>query len=282
MSTGLGLFVPADKGTMTGEGVDPVYPDPPRKPSRHGEVLYNAAGDPVAVVCGSFASNGDEPWNIFGNKVWLAVATAQFRVRGKLTGYDQVYLRQVNPVDVTSWQLAPDNTSADTTDPDGSPGRFVSSLTTEAHMDATLAQDANQDSKRKTDILVVDNSPMFGAEEPENARYCRSLVPIVDGTPTKMDLPRISALLRIYQARDLIDAIDPTAAVYSSNRLQQSTWGKFTGSMSNTSNMGSFVSSSSFLNYAGPAWDVTSAGYLAYAGRIDRTSVVPVLEIPAE
>ena len=104
--------------------------------SYHGTIINDTSGQPAAVVTGSYASGGALPWNIRGRRVWIAVALASKR------GVDQTWnLSQgdANYVDIATienptnnWQLAATNTSADGT------GRYVSSLSTEAHMDASL------------------------------------------------------------------------------------------------------------------------------------------------
>ena len=232
-------------------------------PSRHGEILKDTAGQPAAVVVGSLASNGELPWNIRGRRVWIAVALASKR------GVDQSWnlsSGDTNYVDIAtienptnSWQLAANNTSADGT------GQYVSSLSTESHMDASFAfSSAVKNSKELTSAILAYNANYMAA------KFCRA-VSLGDGFGA-MDLPSIDVLMRIYQARTVIDALDSTATANAAKKL--TAWGF--GSAG-----GAYVWSAS-ENSSNGAWSVNSGGYLySLSSKYYRFGCVPALEIPA-
>lgn len=235
--------------------------------TRHGEILFDAGGVPVAVITGSFASGGEEPWNIFGKKVWIAVATAQNRVIMK-PGWYGMAIPGMDAVNVASWKLAENSTAEDGT------GTFVSSKSTEADMDATFAQDAGQDSKRKTDLFLQGGHPE--SSTPDAATWCRSIVPLVGSTPTPMDVPRMSVLMRIYQARAVINDMDVMAPMHPEKRLSGTSWG--------TSRLSVFSSSVDGRSTKSYAWHIYyngEADYTAYRNRSEVQGVIPCLEIPA-
>lgn len=230
-------------------------------PSRHGEILYDTSNNPAAVITGSYLSGGKEPWCIRGRYVWLAFALASKR------GVDKTWnlsSSDTNYVDITtienpgtSWKLAANNTAAD-----GS-GSYVSTLSTEAHMDAsfTYAQ-AVKNSKELTDAILAYNASYMAAQ------FCRSVTLKNLGA---MDLPSIDVLMRLYQTRSVVDALDSTASANSAKKL--SAWGF--GSAD-----GSLVWSASECNSSN-AWHVNSDGNLGYNGKNRRFGCVPSLEIPA-
>ena len=231
-------------------------------PSRHGEILKDTAGQPAAVVVGSLASNGELPWNIRGRRVWIAVALAAKR------GVDQTWnlsSGDTNYVDIAtienptnSWQLAANNTSADGT------GQYVSSLSTEAHMDGSFAFSTSvKNSKELTSAILAYNANYMAA------KFCRT-VSLADGFGA-MDLPSIDVLMRIYQARTVIDSLDSTATANAAKKL--TAWGF--GSAG-----GAYVWSAS-ENNSRYAWHVNSGGYLGLNAKDTRFGCVPALEIPA-
>ena len=231
-------------------------------PSRHGEILKDSAGQPAAVVVGSLASNGELPWNIRGRRVWIAVALASKR------GVDQSWnLSQSdsNYVDIATienptnnWQLAANNTGADGT------GQYVSSLSTEAHMDASFAFSSTvKNSKELTSAILAHNANYMAA------KFCRA-VSLADGFGA-MDLPSIDVLMRIYQARTVIDSLDSTATANAAKKL--TAWGF--GSAD-----GAYVWSASEYDSTS-AWYVNSGGALYGNGKNGRFGCVPALEIPA-
>ena len=234
------------------------------KTTRHGEILYDTSGQPAAVITGSYASRGAEPWNIRGKQVWIAVALASKRGVSKpwctgtsssSTGYGVDITTIENPG--TNWKLAPNNTAAD-----GS-GSYVSTQSTEAHMDQSFTYSQTvKDSEGLTDAILAYNSGM------QAAQYCRTITLADLGT---MDLPSIDVLMRIYQARTIIDGLDTTAAANTTKKL--SNWGF--GSAN-----GAYVWSASESSSYG-AWNVYSNGDLSSNLKYNQFGVVPALEIPA-
>ena len=231
-------------------------------PSRHGEILKDTTGQPAAVVVGSLASNGELPWNIRGRRVWIAVALAAKR------GVDQTWnLSQgdTNYVDIAtienptnSWQLAANNTSADGT------GSYVSSLSTEEHMDSSFVYTGTvKNSKELTSAILAYNANYMAA------KFCRA-VTLADGFGA-MDLPSIDVLMRIYQARTVIDSLDSTATANATKKLTAWGFGSAEGAnVWSASEVGSI-----------PAWNVSSGGGLANSTKNYRYGCVPALEIPA-
>lgn len=230
-------------------------------PSRHGEILYDTSNNPAAVITGSYLSGGKEPWCIRGRYVWLAFALASKHGVDKtwnLSSSDSNYVDITtieNPG--TSWKLAANNTAADGSD------SYVSTLSTEAHMDAsfTYAQ-AVKNSKELTDAILAYNASYMAAQ------FCRSVTLKDLGA---MDLPSIDVLMRLYQARNVVDALDSTASANSAKKL--SGWGF--GSAG-----GSGVWSASEYN-SSRAWYVRSDGHLNGNNKNGRFGCVPSLEIPA-
>ena len=231
-------------------------------PSRHGEILKDTAGQPAAVVVGSLASNGELPWNIRGRRVWIAVALAAKRgvdqtwnlSQGDLNGADIATIE--NPTN--NWQLAANNTSADGT------GKCVSSLSTEAHMDGSFTFSAAvKNSKELTNAVLAYNANYMAA------KFCRA-VSLADGFGA-MDLPSIDVLMRIYQARTVIDSLDSTATANAAKKL--TAWGF--GSAG-----GACVWSAS-EHGANRTWGVNSSGTFNNPIKSDRLGCVPALEIPA-
>ena len=228
----------------------------------HGRIINDTSGQPAAVVIGSFASGGALPWNIRGRRVWVAVALASKR------GINQTWnlsSADTNFVDIptienptTNWQLAANNTSADGT------GQYVSSLSTEAHMDGSFAFSTSvKNSKELTSAILAYNANYMAA------KFCRT-VSLADGFGA-MDLPSIDVLMRIYQARTVIDSLDSTATANAAKKL--TAWGF--GSAD-----GAYVWSASEAN-SGYAWSVYSGGNLSSYGKDGRFGCVPALEIPA-
>lgn len=180
---------------------------------RHGEILYDNSGFPTAMIIGSYASNGEEPWTIRGRRVWIAVALASKRAYNKKWCSDSSSSCSTdissieNPV--ISYKLAGSNTAVD-----GS-GNYVSTQSTEAHMDQSFTyKEAVKNSKELTDAILAYNGAM------QAAQFCRTITLAEFG---KMDLPSIDVLMRIYQARTIIDALDPTASANAEMKL--SNWG---------------------------------------------------------
>ena len=164
--------------------------------SRHGEILYDTNGDPAAVIIGSYESGGVAPWNIRGRRVWIAVACMSKRTDSLSWGGYGTDIPTITNSVLTSNQLNDSNTGT------GS-GNYVSSHTTEAQMDRAF-NDTGTSDELTTKILEYGaaNSIEYPAAE-----YCDSIV-LQDGT--HMDLPNMEVLMRIYQARELIDELDPT------------------------------------------------------------------------
>ena len=234
------------------------------KTTRHGEILYDTSGQPAAVITGSYASGGAEPWTIRGKQVWIAVALASKRGVSKpwctgtsssSTGYGVDITTIENPGN--NWRLALNNTGADKN------GSYVSAQSTEAHMDASFTYSQTvKNSEGLTDAILAYNSSM------QAAAYCRGITLADLG---KMDLPSIDVLMRIYQARTIIDDLDTTAAANTAKKLGN--WGF--GSVGSAG----VWSASESNNYS--VWSVASTGVLNDYGKNTQFGVVPALEIPA-
>ncbi len=232
----------------------------------HGEILYGTDGTtPKAVIVGSYSSGGTEPWNIRGNRVWLAVGLASTRGVSIPWGADTDSSSTTNNTDIstitnvsrTNNILASSNTAADGT------GNCVSSLSTEAQLDTAMSNPVKNSSELTSAILAY-NSGM------KAALYCRGVTLKDLGA---MDLPSIDALMRIYQSRDIIDSLDPTASANPSKKLSQSTWGF-------GSSFGSYVwsSSESSSHYS---WYVYSGGHISSYLKCYSCGCIAVKEIPA-
>ena len=216
------------------------------------------------MITGSYASGGAEPWNIRGKQVWIAVALASKRGVSKpwctgtsssSTGYGVDITTIENPGN--NWKLASNNTAAD-----GS-GSYVSTQSTEAHMDQSFTYSQTvKDSEGLTDAILAYNSGM------QAAQYCRTITLADLG---KMDLPSIDVLMRIYQARTIIDGLDTTAAANTTKKLSNWGFGSATGA---------YVWSASECNSSN-AWTVLSNGTLTNNTKYNQFGVVPALEIPA-
>ena len=228
----------------------------------HGRIINDTSGYPAAVVTGSYASGGALPWNIRGRRVWIAVALASKR------GVDQSWnLSQSdsNYVDITtienptnSWQLAANNTSADGT------GSYVSSLSTESHMDASFVYSSTvKNSKELTSAILAYNANYMAA------KFCRA-VTLADGFGA-MDLPSIDVLMRIYQARTVIDSLDSTATANATKKL--TAWGFGSATSAYVWSASEIVS-----NYA---LVISPSGLTASGNKTARLGCVPALEIPA-
>lgn len=220
----------------------------------HGTVLRDTSGNPAAVVLGSRASNGREPWDIHGERVWLAVAFAEFRGISLLAGAGAA--ASVTKLSSTRYLGASANAVADST------GSYVLQATTEANMDRTSPNDV-RGSKYYTDAVASGNI----------AKKCRAVV-INEYGP--MDLPRISALMRASQWQEFVDSADPTLASYPQRAMMN--WGF--GSTYD------YVHSSSYDTTAGNYVLASTANphvvQLVYQGAGARNAfgVLPVLEIP--
>lgn len=231
---------------------------------KHGDILYDTDAQPAAVITGSWHSEGKEPWNIRGRRVWIAVGLASVRGIGYTwcsgtvssaagCGYDLPFVE--NPS--TSWKLAQTNMA-----PDGS-GSYVSTQSTEMHMDQSFHYSQTvKDSEELTSSMISYNKLMRAAN------FCRKIT--LEGLGT-MDLPSIDVLMRIYQARTIIDALDPTASANYQKKLVS--WGF--GSQD-----GDLVWSSSEYNING-GWSVTKKGLVSSFAKYDLIGVIPVKEIDA-
>lgn len=232
---------------------------------KHGDILYDTDGQPAAVITGSWHSEGREPWNIRGRRVWIAVGLASKRGVNKTwctstISSDVSCNTDLRTIENPTWEpkLAANNMGEDNT------GTFVSIRSTEAHMDASFTYSQTvKNSEELTDAILAYSSSM------QAAAYCRTITLADLG---KMDLPSIDVLMRIYQARTLIDATDPTSVANPEKKLEK--WGF--GSAS-----GAYIWSASEYSSL-TAWHVGSGGRVGSNGtKHDQFGVVPVLEIPA-
>ena len=166
--------------------------------SRHGEVLYDTNGDPAAVIIGSYASGGTEPWNIRGRRVWLAVACMSKRTDSLAWSINSVDISTIVNSTYTLNSLNISNNGS------GS-GNYVSTYTTETQMDSAFNDTGTSD---ELTAKIIQYGTQNSIEYPA-AEYCDSIV-LADGT--HMDLPSMDVLMRIYQSRYIIDDLDPTLA----------------------------------------------------------------------
>ena len=232
--------------------------------SRHGEILLDIDGNPAAVITGSYSSGGKEPWNIRGRRVWLAFALASKRGVNQTWGQNSTSSDTTNSTDIstienpgTSWKLAANNTATDGT------GSYVSALSTEAHMDASLTYTQTiKNSKELTDAILAFNTNMMAA------KFCRAVVLKDYGA---MDLGRIDVNMRLYQIRNGVDALDPTASANTTKKL--SNWG-----FGSAGGGGVFSASEGSSN---GAWGVGSSGNVNNYLKSNQFGCVPSLEIPA-
>ena len=130
-------------------------------------------------------------------------------------------------------------------------------------MDASLTYTQTiKNSKELTDAILAFNTNMMAA------KFCRAVVLKDYGA---MDLGRIDVNMRLYQIRNGVDALDPTASANTTKKL--SNWGF--GSAG-----GGYVFSAS--EYSSPsAWGVYSSGAVSSNDKYYQFGCVPSLEIPA-
>ena len=130
-------------------------------------------------------------------------------------------------------------------------------------MDASFAFSAAvKNSKELTSAILTYNANYMAA------KFCRA-VSLADGFGA-MDLPSIDVLMRIYQARTVIDSLDSTATANAAKKL--TAWGF--GSAD-----GACVWSAS-EDGSTSAWYVNSGGSLYFSTKGSRFGCVPALEIP--
>ena len=231
---------------------------------KHGDILYDTDGQPAAVITGSRHSEGREPWNIRGRRVWIAVGLASKRGVNKTwctstISSDVSCNTDLRTIENPTWKpkLAANNIGEDNT------GTFVSRRSTEAHMDASFTYSQTvKNSEELTDAILAYSSSM------QAAAYCRT---ISLSRFRNMDLPSIDVLMRIYQSRNIIDELDTTVAENTTKKM--SNWGF-------NSLDGPYVWSASERN-ALNAWFIHSEGLIGNNNKDLRIGVVPVLEIPA-
>lgn len=187
--------------------------------SRHGEILYDTNGDPAAIVIGSYASGGAEPWNIRGRRVWIAAACMSKRTESISWGGYGTDIPTITNSVLTSNQLNNSNTGSGT-------GNYVSTYTTESQMDKVFNDIGTSD---ELTTKILDYGTQNSIEYPA-AKYCDSIV-LANGL--HMDLPNMEVLMRIYQARDMIDELDPT--LEASGESSTYSWWYYPWSSSETS-----------------------------------------------
>ena len=171
------------------------------------------------MYIGSYASGGTEPWNIRGRRVWLAVACMSKRTNGIAWGTNRVDIPTITNSIFTSNQLNDSNTGTGT-------GNYVSTHTTEAQMDAAFNDIGTSD---ELTTKILDYGATNSIEYPA-AEYCDSIV-LANGK--HMDLPSMDVLMRMYQAREMIDEVDPTLA--SSGESSTDSWWSYPWSSCETS-----------------------------------------------
>lgn len=231
---------------------------------KHGDILYDTDGQPAAVITGSWHSEGREPWNIRGRRVWIAVGLASKRAKNvtycaspSISNYSCSVEIPTIEGPVINWKLATNNTLPDTN------SSYVSINSTELHMDESfIYSNVVKNSEELTDAILAYISDM------QAAWYCRR---VILNNLGPMDLPSVDALMRIYQTRSSIDDIDPTA---SSNALKKmSVWGFASDKM--------FVFSASQYS-SNLVISIGRDGFVTQGiNKAERLGVIPVKEIPA-
>lgn len=226
--------------------------------SMHGKILYDTNGEPAAIITGSYASNGKEPWNIRGHKLWIAVACMSKRTMENIAwGGNGIDIPTITNSIVTQNQLNDSKTGT------GS-GNCVSIHTTEVQMDAAF-NDIGTSDELTTKILEYGTT--HNIEYPA-AEYCNTIV-LADGS--HMDLPRIEVLMRIYQSRDRIDKLDPT--LKASGESSTNSWWKYPYASSEISS--NFARGINFTSGNASGDGRKDGQYYWY-------QALPALEIPAE
>ena len=221
--------------------------------SRHGEVLYDTNGDPAAVIIGSYASGGTEPWNIRGRRVWLAVACMSKRPTATMRwGIDSADLSNNSNIE-----------DADYIDNSLGHGGSGSGYDDFITLDVTEAQIDNAWSRGDTSKFLTDNWPqIFPA-----INFCRSISVVLDGQTVQMDCPSIDALMRMCQACDIIDIVDPTLT--SSGYVSTKAWWNTT------------ITSSTEHDIETNGAIRGAFGDVVYESKIWQVLVFPVIEIEA-
>ena len=206
------------------------------------------------MYIGSYASGGTEPWNIRGRRVWLAVACMSKRPTAKMrwgsSSADLSNNSNIEDADYIDNSLGHGGSGSGYDD-------FITPDVTEVQMDAAWT-------RGDTSKFLTDNWPQttFPAIE-----FCRNISVILDGQTIQMDCPSIDALMRMCQARDLIDTVDPTLT--TSNYTSTDEWWR----------SGSTITSSTEhdieTNGAIRTYDVV------YESKIWQVYIFPVIEIEA-
>ena len=207
-------------------------------------IFRGARIDNKATILG----NADgTPFTINGKQVWIAVLDAAYRgVSIKFGTY-----------------------GTDTSLPNmsGSWGTMTQGET-ETAMDARAAAEINDSTFNCNAWMTytghTDTQSIKGVPA---VKMCRDIS--LDGTPC--DLPTAKVLMRIWQHRDYIDSMDPTAAANTAKKLSNWGFGSATGARVWSSSEGD----------SGGAVGVASNGAVNYYNKNAQFGVVPVLEIPA-
>lgn len=293
MANGLGLQLAADYGTIDKDtpsydptqGLDGTIID-------GAKFLLNAEAAPVAIVIGSHESNYTEPFEVTSRisinvglpqpivqemkrKFWLAVALAPYRSVGIWLSHSMVsklYASGIQTRNEESWKLAKKNTEPD------SNGRFVSSQSTQEHMDACWPAGA---SHLWTSNQLTTSLRNYTTSVTEGAHFCRTITVTQGGASSvTMDLPSIDCLMRVYQARQYIDSKDPTLKGLGASTYKD--WNLTNWRFSNKQTDAQVWSSSP--SGSGLAWCVRNDGYVNcdnYTHQLSNVyGVIPVLEIP--
>ena len=214
---------------------------------RHVSVSNMGRGTRIDNKATVIGNTDGTPFTINGKQVWIAVLDAAYRgVSIKFGTY-----------------------GTDTSLPNmsGSWGTMTQGET-ETAMDARAAAEINDSTFNCNAWMTytghTDTQSIKGVPAVE---MCRALS--LDGTPC--DLPTAKVLMRIWQHRDYIDSMDPTAAANTAKKL--SNWGF--GSANGAAVWSSSEYGSNYAVY------VYSSGHVYRDNKYAQFGVVPVLEIPA-
>ena len=187
--------------------------------TRYGEIITAnpPSSEQQAVIIGSYASGGLEPWNIRGRRVWLAVYQKDKAsdISRDNTGVFDYYLSSYPFEDVFPETAVFTTNSLNNYAPglDGQdPGNFLSSYTTEAQMDAAFNDMGTSEEiyNKIADYVEARNSSTVTSNFNNSANAKAHIVRTDNsGNTVTFNLPSIDALMRVFQARDIYDAVCP-------------------------------------------------------------------------
>lgn len=239
---------------------------------RTGDILCDENNVQKAVIIGKDART---PWTIYGEKVWIAVATAANRF--SFTTWDLSNIVVPN-LELTDYRpvLSCKSGACDT-----GKGSFVSCATEEYNMDVCCCGEINkQNSASKTESILT----LYAGAE------AASLATSVETSAGVFSLPRMEVLMRVYQSRTRIDELDPTVEQCPDFALsnwgfrpirQTSKWSLFSRTKPDNELRCVWSSSVNVLYPSTMSGCIRQDGYVHFRSRWNEFGVIPCLEIPA-